>query len=291
MERAQALKQIAEEASRGDLVFPTNTALMLKIRQSLDDPNCSVDQAARLIQAEPLLSARSVAVANSVVYNRMGREVVDVKTALNRIGFATMRSLVMALLTRQMAGAPSSPKQKQMADLLWEHTAHVAALARVIAKRVTHQNPDVAFFAALVHKIGGFYMISRAKDFPALLEIGRPMLVVAGDGDEEGQDLDVAVERDLAMAVLRKLEVPAAIIAGIADYWRGMLSIPAESLGDTLLLADYLSPVASPLRYADATTPEEDAIHIDMIAGEALLSEILEESADEVNSLMQSLRI
>lgn len=291
MERAQALKQIAEEASRGDLVFPTNTALMLKIRQSLDDPNCSVDQAARLIQAEPLLSARSVAVANSVVYNRMGREVVDVKTAVNRIGFATMRSLVMALLTRQMAGAPSSPKQKQMADLLWEHTAHVAALARVIAKRVTHQNPDVAFFSALVHKIGGFYMISRAKDFPALLEIGRPMLVVAGDGDEEGQDLDVAVERDLAMAVLRKLEVPAAIIAGIADYWRGMLSIPAESLGDTLLLADYLSPVASPLRYADATTPEEDAIHIDMIAGEALLSEILEESADEVNSLMQSLRI
>lgn len=291
MERVQALKQIAEEASRGDLVFPTNTALMLKIRQALDDPNCSVDQAARLIQAEPLLSARSVAVANSVVYNRMGREVVDVKTAVNRIGFATMRSLVMALLTRQMAGAPSSPKQKQMADLLWEHTAHVAALARVIAKRVTHQNPDVAFFAALVHKIGGFYMISRAKDYPALLEVARPMMVVTGEGDEEGQDLDVAVERDLAMAVLRKLEVPAAIIAGIADYWRGMLSIPAESLGDTLLLADYLSPVASPLRYADAASPEEDAIHIDMIAGEALLSEILEESADEVNSLMQSLRI
>ncbi|MEZ5456780.1 MAG: HDOD domain-containing protein [Lysobacteraceae bacterium] len=291
MERVQALKQIADEASRGDLVFPTNTALMLKIRQALDDPNCSVDQAARLIQAEPLLSARSVAVANSVVYNRMGREVVDVKTAVNRIGFATMRSLVMALLTRQMAGAPSSPKQKQMADLLWEHTAHVAALARVIAKRVTRQNPDVAFFAALVHKIGGFYMISRAKDYPALLEVARPMLVVTGEGDEEGQDLDVAVERDLAMAVLRKLEVPAAIVAGIADYWRGMLSIPAESLGDTLLLADYLSPVASPLRYADAASPEEDAIHIDMIAGEALLSEILEESADEVNSLMQSLRI
>lgn len=291
MERVQALKQIADEASRGDLVFPTNTALMLKIRQALDDPNCSVDQAARLIQAEPLLSARSVAVANSVVYNRMGREVVDVKTAVNRIGFATMRSLVMALLTRQMAGAPSSPKQKQMADLLWEHTAHVAALARVIAKRVTRQNPDVAFFAALVHKIGGFYMISRAKDYPALLEVARPMLVVTGEGDEEGQDLDVAVERDLAMAVLRKLEVPAAIVAGIADYWRGMLSIPAESLGDTLLLADYLSPVASPLRYADAASLEEDAIHIDMIAGEALLSEILEESADEVNSLMQSLRI
>ena len=291
MERAQALKQIADEASRGDLVFPTNTALMLKIRQSLDDPNCSVDQAARLIQAEPLLSARSVAVANSVVYNRMGREVADVKTAVNRIGFATMRSLVMALLTRQMAGAPSSPKQKQMADLLWEHTAHVAALSRVIAKRVTHQNPDVAFFAALVNKIGGFYMISRAKDFPALLEIVRPVMVVTGDDDDEGQDLDVAVERDLALAVLRKLEVPTAVISGIADYWRGMLSIPAESLGDTLLLADYLSPVASPLRYSDAGSKEEDAIHIDMIAGEALLSEILEESADEVDSLMHSLRI
>jgi HD-like signal output (HDOD) protein len=32
-----------------------------------DDPDCSVDELARLVQADPLLATRVVAVANSVI--------------------------------------------------------------------------------------------------------------------------------------------------------------------------------------------------------------------------------
>ena len=41
--------------------------------------------------------------------------------------------------------------------------------ARVLARRVTRQNPDAAFFAGIVHEVGSFYLISRAADFPGLL--------------------------------------------------------------------------------------------------------------------------
>jgi hypothetical protein len=54
MDRLEALRSIARDAASGELSFPTHAQLALKIKTALDDPDCSVDQAARLIQADPL---------------------------------------------------------------------------------------------------------------------------------------------------------------------------------------------------------------------------------------------
>ena len=95
----------------------------LRVRKAIDDPDCHIDAAAKLVAAEPLLSARVVAMANSVAYNRAGREITDVRTAVVRMGFRTVRSLATALVTRQMAGGPASPGSQELAAKLWEHTA------------------------------------------------------------------------------------------------------------------------------------------------------------------------
>jgi HD-like signal output (HDOD) protein len=293
MDRLTALKTIAREAAAGELSFPTHAQLALKIHSALNDPNCAVDQAARLIQAEPLLSARAVAMANSVIYNPSGREVSDVRSAVNRLGFTTLRSLAMALVTRQMAGASTGPAQQTAAAKLWSRTAHIAALARVLAQRVTQQDSETALFAGLVHDIGGFYLISRAASYPALLKIEAPLAVelAEGDGgDSDDADTDVQIERDLGRAVLRQLAVPGAVIEGIGDYWRGMLSLPPVTLGDTLLLADLLAPVPSPLRWSDPElSSAQRAASIDMLVEGDTLQEILRESAADVESLTASL--
>jgi HD-like signal output (HDOD) protein len=294
MDRLEALRAIARDAAGGDLSFPTHAQLALKIRAALDDPNCSVEQAARLIQADPLLSARVVGMANSVFYNRSGREVVDVKTAVNRLGFGTLRTLAMALVTRQMAGAATAPDQRIAAQKLWERTAHVAALARVLAQRVTGQNPETALFAGLVHDIGGFYLISRASTHPSRLRIEAPLVVELAEGSEvsgDDEDTDVRVERELSVAVLRKLDVPAAVIEAVEEFRRGMLSIPPETLGDTLLLADVLAPVHSPLRWHDpAEAANQRSASIDMLVGGDTLQEILQESAADVAGLIETLK-
>ena len=294
MDRLEALRAIARDAAGGELSFPTHAQLALKIRAALDDPNCSTEQAARLIQADPLLSARVVGMANSVLYNRSGREVVDVKTAVNRLGFGTLRTLAMALVTRQMAGAATAPDQRIAAQKLWERTAHVAALARILAQRVTGQNPETALFAGLVHDIGGFYLISRASTYPALLRIEAPLVVELAEGSEasgDDEDTDVRVERELSVAVLRKLDVPAAVIEAVEEFRRGMLSIPPETLGDTLLLADVLAPVHSPLRWHDPTeAANQRSASIDMLVGGDTLQEILQESAADVAGLIETLK-
>lgn len=184
----------------------------------------------------------------------------------------------MALVTRQMAGKSKNPELQELVNKLWEHSAHVASLAHAIARHVTHQDPETALFAGIIHEIGGFYMLSRVEEFPGLLE---------GDFTEWLDGGEVKVSR----AVLGKLKVPASVTAVIETYWDGFLAMPPVTLADTLLLAERLSPVPSPLHRLDNKTSEVkmDA-SIEMVIGEETLSLILKESAEEIASLTKALQ-
>jgi HD-like signal output (HDOD) protein len=278
MDREELYRQIAASADSGNLAFPTHAELGLRIKRALDDPDCSVDQAAKLVQADPVLAARVVAVANSVTYNRSGRQITDVRQAVSRLGFRTLRSLTMSVLVKQMSGQPTDPAQKALAVRLWEHTAHVAALCHVIARRVTHQDPDTALFAGILHEVAGFYLISCAKKSPELL---------AGElSDWEGNG-----ECIIGRALMRLLEVPDAVAQAIEGYWDGYLAMPPTSLCDTLMLAEELAPIASPLYWAPPAG-EEGADHpqIEIALDEETLTSILAESAEEVQSLISALQ-
>jgi hypothetical protein len=278
MDKNEVFETIANQMTQGDLVFSTGAQVALKLRRALDDPDCHVNTASRLIQAEPLLSARVIAIANSVVYNRSGREIADVHVAVSLLGFKTIRSLAMALVTRQIAGKPKDPRQQAMVDQLWQHSAHVASLAHAIARHVTHQDPETALFAGIIHEIGGFYMLSRAEEFPGLLE---------GDFDDWVLGGEVKVGR----AVLGKLEVPASVISVMETIWDGYLAMPPVTMADTLLLAEELAPVSSPLYGLDNEVPDSrKKASIEMEIGEETLTRILQDSAEEIGSLTRALQ-
>lgn len=272
--------RIADEATRDELIFPTTTEISLKVQKLLDDPDCSMDLLAKLVQADPLLAARVVAVANSALYNRSGKSIADVRNAVSRIGLSTLRVLAAAVIVRQMEASADTPQHRQLAMRLWEHTAHVAALCQVIARRVTHVNPDTAFFAGIIHEVGGFYLISRAADYPGLLE-GEDGSLLAWEEVGAAQ---------VGRAVLQRLDAPAAVIAAIEGMWAGYLAMPPENLADTLLLADRLAPVESPLAQLAGNGREGSAANIDVALDDETLSSILAESAEDVASLIAALR-
>jgi HDOD domain len=276
MDRAGFFKAIAAEAARGELVFSTSVDATLKLQRLLADSGTHVEEAARLVQAEPLLAARTVAIANSAAYNRSGTQVTNVNAALQRVGFRTLGALVASVIVRQLAGQISDPQLRAIAGQLWRHSAHVAALAQVIARRVSGVDPETALFAGIVHEVGGFYLLSRAAEFPGLLED------CGHDWMEYGE---VAVGR----GVLLRLGVPDAVMTGIEAMWRGLRALPPETLGDTVLLANDLSPEGSPLLQRPGGTTPQAAATIDFTMGEGTLSRVLAESAEEVRSLAAAL--
>lgn len=277
MGKGELFEKIAAAVTDGKLTFPTSAQVALRVRQALDDPDCHVDAAARLIQADPLLSARIVAIANSAAFNRSGREITDVRAATARLGFRTVRAMAIAVVTRQLAGAPVTQVHREMAEKLWEHTAHVAALAHVIARRVTHQDPETAMFAGIIHEVGGFYLLSRAGEFPGLLD--------------DPSDWSEGGEATVGRAVLSKLSIPEPVVHAIEVFWDGYLSVPPTSLADTLLLAEELAPVPSPLRPSGGDPAGEGMkTQLDMVIAANTLTGILKESAEEVASLTGALR-
>jgi HD-like signal output (HDOD) protein len=274
------LASVAAAAESGNLVFPTTAELALKVQRLIDDPDCSIDTLAKLVQADPVLAARVVAVANSVIYNRTGRAIADVRSAVSRLGFNTLRVLAAAVVVKQMENMAGTPGHRKLAMGLWEHTAHVAALAQVIARRVTKVNPDTAFFAGIIHEIGGFYLIARGGAYPGLLESPNGTLLAWDEGGAA----------TVGRAVLKHLGAPAPVIEAIEGMWEGYLAMPPQSLADTLLLADHLAPVESPLSQLAGNGREGTAVDIDVALDDETLSSILAESKTEVESLIEALR-
>lgn len=276
MDRLDAMKSIAAQAMRGDISFPTNVDATLKLQHALADPDCHVEVAARLVQTEPLLAARTVAIANSAAYNRSGNDVTSVKAAVQRIGFRTLGALAASVIVRQLGSQIADPALKRQADQLWQYSAHVAALAHVIAKRVSHVDPETAMFAGIVHQVGGFYLLSRAHEFPGLLD----------DGAEEWLEHgEVAIGR----GVLRRLGVPKPVMEAIEALWLGMRALPPENLGDTLILASDLTTVPSPLERRAGASGLQSAATIDFTTGDGTLAAILAESTAEIASLTAAL--
>ncbi|MBC3872823.1 HDOD domain-containing protein [Undibacterium flavidum] len=292
MNKTEALDLLVEQALRDDLIFSASVATSLRVQEAIDVADCSLDTAAKIIMNEPLLAAKVVAVANSAAYNRGSNSVTNVRSAIARLGFNTLRALVASLVMRQIAGASKHPVIRAKINQLWEHSAQVAAIAQVLARRVTKLNPDTAMFAGIVHEVGGFYLLSRAEEFPCLLEPDD----LSGASDDQNFDELETVSTDsqeaiIGRAVLKNLHLPSEVNDALEALWYGLRAMPPETLGDTLLLSNELARTLSPLDTRTDSETNRCESEIDFVVGEGTLLSILEESEDEVITLSAALII
>ena len=276
--RGEALTQILAEAESGELVFSTHADVALRVRLALEDPKLHLEGVVRLVQAEPLLAARVVALANSVAFNRSAHSVDEVKSAVSLLGFQLVRLLATALIMRQMLGSSSNDRQLGMAQQLWHHSVNIAALAHVLARQLSTQAPDIALFGGMVHEVGGFYLIARASAYPGLL---------ADPGQPSWSKAEAA---RLGDAVLRALQVPAPLRVAIEAAPRARLALPPVTLEEILFLAHHLSPEEDPLT-AGANADTNEAEIRRLVTADARLTVLVRESQRELESLIAALQL
>lgn len=279
MNKLEAFGHIAALAIRGELVFPTSVNAALRVQLALDDPECPVDKAISLVLAEPLLAARTVAIGNSAMFNRAGAPVItNVRGAIMRIGYQNLFAMAAAMVVRQFGSKISDPAVRAKAEQLWQHTLAVAALSRIIARQVTGVNPDTALFAAIVHEVGGFYLLSRADEFPGLLE-------------EDPENWHSASEEIITREVMRQLCIPEPVAEAVEGLRDSFMSIPPDTLLDTLLLANHLTPVKSPLLQAERELPPHSESAIDLFIDEDKLKAMLAEAAIDAAEMSAALLV
>jgi hypothetical protein len=275
--RIEAFGYIAAQAARGDISFPTSVNAVLRLQQALNEPDCHLEQAIRLVLGEPQLAARTVALANSSAFNAGNAPITNVRAAVTRVGYRNLQMLVASLAVRQFGSCIHDPDLRAKAEQLWEHTVQVAALAQVFARRVTFVNPDTAMFAGIVHEIGAFYLLTRADEFPGLL-----------DDDEErwGELCEDVVMREVG----RRLALPDPVAHAVFELRGGWLNMPPSSLLDTLLLANLYAEVPSPLGI-EVSLPDHSDSALDFLVDEATLRAIIGEAAELSESMGQAVLV
>ena len=205
------------------------------------------------------------------------------RSAVTLIGLRTVRNLATAVVVQQLTGPQV---RNEMVTQLWQHSAHVAALAQVIARRITKQDPDTAMFAGIIHEISWFYLLAREKHYPGLTD---ESIASSWNSDEDLEDeTELECEIKIGTAILKALSVPEPVIDGIVYLWRGYLTFPPSTLGDTLLFADQLAPVKSPF-ILPSNQMGHSIANIDLLTDEETLSAVLKDSEAEVKSLTEAL--
>lgn len=164
--RFEFVQHLAGDLSGGQIELPSFPDIVIRVRQALEDDNCTTQQLVKIISAEPVLAAKLLSIANSAAMRPSGDAITDLDMAVNRVGRVIVRSSAMSFAVEQMRAARKLENVKSRLTGLWRQSAHVAALCFVLAKRFTSLNPNEAMFVGLMHGIGRMYILVRAEEFP-----------------------------------------------------------------------------------------------------------------------------
>lgn len=200
------LSDIARDLS-GDVNFPICMDAAILVRDTLKDPLVSIERVVQVVSVEPLISSKLLRLANSVSYNPSGKSVTDLAAAIGRLGFEVVRTTSLAVTLDQMLKSRNLAIYDKIAKQAWEHSITVAAIARVLARRVGRISPDDAMLAGLVHDIGIFYLLYRAAEYSEYRD-NEPAMI----------ELLVGWHESIGESLLEILDLPEQITLAVRDH-------------------------------------------------------------------------
>lgn len=276
--KLEAFGYIAAQAARGEITFPTSVNAVLRLQMALDDPDCHIEEAIRLVLSEPQLAARTVAMANTAIFaGGNSTAITNVRSAVTRIGYRRLQALVASLVVRQFGNRISDPCLRAKAEQLWTHTTQVAGLAHALARHIGGVNPDTALFAGIVHEVGAFYLLARADEFPGLL-------------DDDPENWGALCEDVVCVEVMKKLSIPPLVAEAIGAMRGGWMNMPPTTLLDTLLLANQYADVPSPLDTRAKEHDQDDSV-LDMVFDDETLAVVFSEAAETAAAMGEALLV
>lgn len=272
------VQALAKELSSGRIELPSFPDVAIRVQRALADDDVRPDTIVRLIGSEPALAAWVLRMSNSAALNATGRQINDLRTAVTRLGFNVVRSAAVSFAMSQLARAEELKGLEQPLRQLWNRSTLVAAMANVVAKKVALVNPDTALLAGLLHGIGRLYLLTRARQFPALFSDAAAYGQIVSDW-----------HTNVAKAILENWDMADEIVSAVHEHeqvYREHDGPP--DLTDVLLVGDLL---ASFHEWPDSLELNMQGVHavarLDL--DRTRLERIIEESATEIAALRQAL--
>jgi len=169
----QLSHQFMDDLENDRLVLPSLPEVALRIGKALEDDVSDADTIAKMIQTDPVITAKLIKAANSALYGR-SNPVETCAGAVIRLGSDLTHKLVLTFALREIFNSESDLLRQRMREL-WKHSTKVGAICYVLAKHDDRFNPEHAMLIGLLHDIGVVAVLQYADKLPA--EIRQPAII------------------------------------------------------------------------------------------------------------------
>lgn len=215
--------------------FPTLPTVVSRIIQVTSDPNGSLHDIKKIIEADSAMVVEVLKLANSPFYG-LRRKVSSIDHCISLLGMEEIKNLVLSRAMfqtyRKISGLDTS--------ILWRHSFYCGLAAKALA-HLLDRSAEEFFVAGLIHDVGKLliYMELEPQQVKEL-EFQRPInLDIARD---EIQLLGIGHDQ-LGLRLLQKWMFPAWLTQAVGYHHR-----PMETPGDfthafIVYLADMLSHI------------------------------------------------
>lgn len=127
----------------------TIPSMMKKIMEVAEDPASTVSDLEKLIEQDPAIASRVVAVSNAVFYG-FSRKINSISQAILVLGFEMVKGLAVSTTVFNIR----QPGFARELAALWGHSFECAMASVLLARKTGLVTKESAFLAGLLHDIG-----------------------------------------------------------------------------------------------------------------------------------------
>jgi len=148
--------------------IPTIPRVLLDLMNAVQRPDISMSELAKIIGQDASLSSKVLAAANSPFYSQFG-QISDLNRVLLVLGLSTVKTIAITRAVQQFfSSLPQT--QQNLVELIWYRSLSCAHLARNLAMLTAYDQPDEAYLAGLLHRLGQLILLSGfPKEYPEFL--------------------------------------------------------------------------------------------------------------------------
>ncbi len=248
----------AKEIVRKFSDLKTLPHVAIKVTQLANDENSTMHEFEEIIKLDPVLVTRLLRLVNSPYFGLV-QKVESISKAVVFCGMKQLRNLVAVEALRNLFQGEDEFFSPQK---LWLHSATVAILAEMIAKRIFGQEGEDVFLAGIIHDIGlivedqivGAELREACKAFQA----GNGTLPVCEQA-AIGTD-----HSEVGYLLAKDWNLPSEVLQSIKCHHLSKKKKPLTSTASILQLAEYMAakmkywPIPGPIE----GLPPELAKHV-----------------------------
>ena len=161
--------KIIQDFSAGKIAPPVMPQVVRDVQAVIKRKDSTAEDVAAVIERDPVISLRLLAVANSPVFRGI-QEIHNVKEAIPRMGLKETLNLIIAIANKSIYET-DRVQFRILMDKLWVHSLACAYGSKLIAEHLKLDDSEKFFLMGLVHDIGKSLLLKAFTEIPLALKI------------------------------------------------------------------------------------------------------------------------